>query len=82
MRTHGKIEFEYFRKGTYVRTPNGVGIVCKTEKKIKTPYELIASKVKIQHKYGWSNNPSNLPINQSRSNLIRIPKEEYKREQE
>jgi ethanolamine ammonia-lyase large subunit len=80
MSKFGTITFEYFLKGDYVRTPDGVGIVAKDEDEIKTALELIYSDILIQHKYGNSNNTNNAPIMIERSCVLRIIKDEYDKE--
>ena len=72
----GNIEFFYFEKGDYVRTAMGVGIVTEDEPEIKTEQDLNWSDVKIQHKFGCSENTSNEIEEISREYLIRISKEE------
>jgi len=78
----GVLEFNYFTVGDYVRTPEGVGVVCEDEGPIVKEIDFCVSEVKIQHKFKSSNNPSNNPIDVIRDYLIRIPQEEYDKESE
>ena len=78
----GTINFNYWERGDYVRTPDGVGIVVENEKEINTELDLEMSEVLIQHKFGYSNNTSNEPERISRQNLILITKEEYNEEED
>lgn len=73
----GVLYFKYFTVGDYVRTPEGLGIVCEDEKPIKEENDFCISDVKIQHKFGSSNNPSNGPIEVIREYVSRISKEDY-----
>lgn len=77
----GKLTFQYFQKGEYVRTPNGVGQVAKDEADIKFPSDLYHS-IKVQHKFGWSDNPNNEVVPVERRNLSRIELREYEKEEE
>jgi hypothetical protein len=74
------ITFEYFLKGDYVMTPDGVGIVTKDENEIKTDLDLLYSDILIQHKFGISNNTNNAPINIERGCVLRIDKDRYDKE--
>jgi len=76
----GIVNFDYFKKGTYVRTGYGVGIVAEDEKEIKTWKELIYSEVLIQHKFGCSENTSNEVKEIERSMLTIIDEDEYDEE--
>ena len=78
----GTITFRYFEKGDYVRTPEGVGIVVKDEKKINDAIDLVYGRVKVQHKHGISYNPSNNVRKIERNLLIRITKKKYNGEKE
>lgn len=73
----GVLHFKYFTKGDYVRTPEGLGIVVEDEGEITTEIDFCMSEVKIQHKEGSSNNPSNNPIEIIRDYIIPITEEEY-----
>ena len=73
----GVLHFNYFTAGDYVRTPEGVGIVCEDEPPILHESDFCLSEVKIQHKYGSSNNPSNHPIEVIRDYVLRSTKKEY-----
>ena len=73
----GVLHFKYFTKGDYVRTPEGVGIVVEDEDEITVEYDFCTSEVKIQHKEGTSNNPSNKPIEVIRDYILTISEEEY-----
>lgn len=73
----GKLEFEYYFKGDFVRTPDGVGIVAVDEEKINTADDMIQSEVIVQHKFGLSSNPGNEPKAVPRECLDLITKDEY-----
>ena len=73
----GVLYFKYFTVGDYVRTPEGVGIVCEDEKPIVEEDDFCTSEVKIQHKYPSSNNTSNVPIDVIREYIIRTTKDDY-----
>jgi len=77
----GTIRFQYYKKGEYVRTPDGVGIVDEDEKLISTEYEFRYSEIKIRHKTGNSSNPANLVKEISRDCVTRIDQAEYDQEQ-
>jgi hypothetical protein len=78
----GVLYFKYFTAGDYVRTPEGVGIVCEDEQPIVEERDFCTSEVKIQHKFGSSNNTNNMPIDVIREYVSRITKEEYVSEKE
>jgi len=73
----GVLHFKYFTKGDYVRTPEGAGIVVEDEGEIITQVDFCMSEVKIQHKEGTSNNPSNNPIEVIRDYILPISEKEY-----
>jgi len=73
----GVLHFMYFTTGDYVRTPEGVGVVVEDEGDITAEYDFCTSEVKIQHKFGSSNNPTNSPIEVIRDYVHRIDKDEY-----
>ena len=73
----GVLHFMYFTKGDFVRTPEGVGVVVEDEGEITTEIDFCMSEVKIQHKEGTSNNPSNNPIEVIRDYILSISEEEY-----
>jgi hypothetical protein len=77
MARKGTIEFEYFDKGEYVRTPDGVGIVSEDEKPIQTAWELANSDVVVQHKSGNGGNAMNRPVPVERASVSLISKEDY-----
>lgn len=77
----GTIRFQYFKKGEYVRTPNGVGVVDEDEKLISTEYEFRNSEVRIKHKTGTSSNPGNAILGTTRDYITRIDQSEYDQEQ-
>jgi hypothetical protein len=78
----GVLEFYYFTKGDYVRTPEGVGLVIEDEAPITEEFDFCTSEVKIQHKFGSSNNTNNDPIPVIRDYIIRIEPTEYEKETE
>ncbi len=80
MSKFGTITFEYFLKGDYVMTPDGVGIVSKDEDEIKTDTDLLYSDILVQHKSGTSNNTNNAPIEIERGCVLRIDKDRYDKE--
>jgi hypothetical protein len=75
----GTIEFQYFEKGDYVRTPEGVGIVTEDELSIgiENISDLYYSQIRIKHKVGTSSNTSNNIIAIDRIMVTKITKEEY-----
>ena len=73
----GVLHFKYFTTNDYVRTPEGVGIVIEDENEITTEIDFCMSEVKIQHKEGTSNNPSNNPIEVIRDYILPISEKEY-----
>ena len=73
----GTITFQYFQADDYVRTPMGCGIVMEDEKYIKSAIDLIYSKVKIKHKFGCSENPTNEPVWYERALILHINYVEY-----
>jgi hypothetical protein len=66
------ITIEVFDVGDFVRTPRGVGIITAVEEDLK--------EVIVKHKYGDSDNPSNLPKIMEDYIPILITKEEYDNE--
>jgi mannose-6-phosphate isomerase-like protein (cupin superfamily) len=73
----GVLHFTYFTTGDYVRTPEGVGIVCEDEKVILEETDFCTSEVKVQHKFKSSNNTPNRPIEIVREYVSRTTKEDY-----
>ena len=70
---HFKSAFiEVFDVGDFVRTPRGVGIITAVEENTR--------EVIVKHKYGDSDNPSNLPKIMEDYIPILITKEEYDNE--
>jgi hypothetical protein len=77
-----KLEYEYYFKGDYVRTPDGVGIVAVDEEKLSSIDDLKQSVIIVQHKFGLSSNPQNEPKEISRGCLNIITEREYNDESE
>ena len=73
----GTLQFLYFTKGDFVRTPMGVGQVIEDEKYIISEIDFYHSEIKIQHKNGCSENTSNEPYWIERETVLRIDKNEY-----
>jgi hypothetical protein len=73
----GCLEFYYFIKDDYVRTPEGVGVVVEDEPPIEDVSDLYYSQIRIQHKEGTSSNTSNNALPIDRIVVCHITKEEY-----
>jgi len=66
------VVIEVFDVGDFVRTPSGVGIITAVEEDLK--------EVIVKHKYGDSDNPTNLPKIMEDYIPMLITKEEYDNE--
>ena len=76
-KTHGTVKFRYWKKGDYVITPEGVGIVARDESKIESVNDLIYKDIKVQHKEGTSANTSNAAVSIRRHMVLPLTKEGY-----
>jgi len=77
------VKLALFEKGDYVRTPDGVGIVEKTDITIGRNGGIEYYEVLVQHKFGCSSNTSNHPQEIDGFTMgCPITKEEYDSEEE
>ena len=72
----------FFESGDFVRTYEGVGIVLQDDIIVDTFKEYQYGELEIQHKFGYSNNPSNSPVLMDRDAIFLIDKKEYDEEKD
>ena len=71
------IQVPFFEAGDFVRTPNGVARVIKPDKIVDNFQDYNYGEITVAHKFGYSNNPSNYPVDIEREVCILISPEEY-----